>query len=194
MTAAFASQSPPASDPLFRQYIEEAVAKTAENISPLYRLDAFDWTVLAVYFAVLFLLSLYALAYAYLTFTKGGRTIYAVGSNAEAARAAGLNVLLYSILPYVISGALAAVGWWTTRRRGRPAMPWLVPPAALALAVGAWQYRSLPSETGPRLVWWALPAVAVVCSIAAVVAERRARPRATSSATRRASTSSAARA
>ncbi|RUT32824.1 ABC transporter permease [Arsenicitalea aurantiaca] len=58
---------------------------------------------------VLFLLALYALAWAYLTYTKGGRTIYAVGSNKEAARAAGLNVLLYSILPYVISGALAAV-------------------------------------------------------------------------------------
>lgn len=58
---------------------------------------------------VLFLLILYAIAWAYLTYTKGGRTIYAVGSNAEAARAAGLNVLFYSILPYVISGALAAV-------------------------------------------------------------------------------------
>ena len=66
-------------------------------------------SVLGIPANVLFLLSLYALAYAYLTFTKGGRTIYAVGSNAEAARAAGLNVLLYSILPYVISGALAAV-------------------------------------------------------------------------------------
>ncbi len=30
-------------------------------------------------------------------------------SNREAARAAGLNVLLYSIMPYVVSGALAAV-------------------------------------------------------------------------------------
>lgn len=58
---------------------------------------------------VLFLLVLYLLAWAYLTYTKGGRTIYAVGSNREAARAAGLNVLFYSILPYVISGALAAV-------------------------------------------------------------------------------------
>ncbi|CAN5734880.1 sugar ABC transporter permease [soil metagenome] len=58
---------------------------------------------------VLVLLTLYAFAYWYLTYTKGGRTIYAVGSNAEAARAAGLNVLFYSILPYVISGALAAV-------------------------------------------------------------------------------------
>src|SRR5437764_12923698 len=46
-------------DPLLAKYVEEAVAKTAENISPLYRLDAFDWTVLTVYFAVRFVLSLY---------------------------------------------------------------------------------------------------------------------------------------
>jgi len=32
-----------------------------------------------------------------------------VGSNAEPARAAGLKVLFYSTLPYVVSGALAAV-------------------------------------------------------------------------------------
>src|SRR5919112_61585 len=52
-------QSPPATDTLFSKYIGEAVAKTAANVSPLYRLDAFDWTVLSIYFAVLFLLSLY---------------------------------------------------------------------------------------------------------------------------------------
>jgi len=58
---------------------------------------------------VVFLAVLYLAAWAYLTYTKGGRTIYAVGSNKEAARAAGLNVLFYSILPYMLSGALAAV-------------------------------------------------------------------------------------
>ncbi len=58
---------------------------------------------------VLFLVILYALAWAYLTYTKGGRTIYAVGSNKEAARAAGLNTLFYAVLPYVLSGALSAV-------------------------------------------------------------------------------------
>jgi ribose transport system permease protein len=58
---------------------------------------------------VLFLAVLYILAWAYLTYTKGGRTIYAIGSNKEAARAAGLSVLFYSVLPYVISGALSAV-------------------------------------------------------------------------------------
>jgi ribose transport system permease protein len=54
------------------------------------------------------LLVIYLLAGLYLSFTKGGRTIYAIGSNAEAARAAGLSVLFYNVLPYVVSGALAA--------------------------------------------------------------------------------------
>jgi ribose transport system permease protein len=58
---------------------------------------------------VVFLVVLYLLAWAYLTYMKGGRTIYAVGSNKEAARAAGLNTLFYSVLPYVLSGGLAAV-------------------------------------------------------------------------------------
>jgi ribose transport system permease protein len=66
-------------------------------------------TFLGVPANVVFLLLLYLVAWVYLTWTKGGRTIYAVGSNREAARAAGLSVMAYSILPYVISGALAAV-------------------------------------------------------------------------------------
>jgi ribose transport system permease protein len=65
--------------------------------------------VLGVQTNVWTLLALYALAWVYLTYTKGGRTIYAVGSNREAARTAGLNVLFYSVLPYVVSGALSAV-------------------------------------------------------------------------------------
>jgi ribose transport system permease protein len=58
---------------------------------------------------VLALLLLYAGAWGYLTYTKGGRTIYAIGSNREAARTAGLNVPFYNVVPYVVSGALAAV-------------------------------------------------------------------------------------
>lgn len=58
---------------------------------------------------VLFLLILYAICWAYLTYTKGGRTTYAVGSNIEAARAAGLNTRFYSVLPYVLAGGLSAV-------------------------------------------------------------------------------------
>ncbi|MBW7920758.1 MAG: ABC transporter permease [Rubellimicrobium sp.] len=58
---------------------------------------------------VVILLVLYAAAWAYLTHTKGGRTIYALGSNPRAARIAGLNTVFYSILPYAVSGMLAAV-------------------------------------------------------------------------------------
>lgn len=58
---------------------------------------------------VIILLVLYVCAWYYLSRTRGGRTIYAVGSNTEAARISGLNVQFYTILPYVISGALAAV-------------------------------------------------------------------------------------
>jgi ribose transport system permease protein len=74
--------------------------------------DAFGNIVYASIFGVpanvLTLLLLYILAWAYLNFTKGGRTVYAIGSNREAARTAGLNVLAFSILPYVISGGLSA--------------------------------------------------------------------------------------
>jgi ribose transport system permease protein len=56
-----------------------------------------------------FLVLLFALAWYYLTYTKGGRTIYAIGSNVDAARAAGLRVTYYTVLAYVVSGALSAV-------------------------------------------------------------------------------------
>ena len=73
-------------------------------------LDAIVYsTFLGIPANVLFLLALYLAAWGYLTYTKGGRTIYAIGSNVEAARAAGLSTLVYSILPYVVSGALASV-------------------------------------------------------------------------------------
>ncbi|WP_284948067.1 ABC transporter permease [Acidisoma cladoniae] len=66
-------------------------------------------TILGIRANVLVLLGAYLLAWLYLSYTKGGRTIYALGSNREAARAAGLNIRFYSILPYVTSGCLAAL-------------------------------------------------------------------------------------
>jgi ribose transport system permease protein len=71
--------------------------------------DLASATVLGIPVNFLVLVLLYAAAWYYLTFTKGGRTIYAIGSNVEAARTAGLRVDFYSILVYVISGALSAV-------------------------------------------------------------------------------------
>jgi ribose transport system permease protein len=75
---------------------------------PLGLQDIVYTTVLGIPTNVIFLIALYVATWAWLTYSKGGRTIYAVGSNIEAARAAGLNTLFYSIFPYVACGALAA--------------------------------------------------------------------------------------
>ena len=83
---------------------QQAVSDIPESLRA-----AFDTNLLGIPVNVLCLLGLYVAAWAYLTYAKGGRTIYAVGSNREAARAAGLNTLFYSVLPYVLSGGLAAV-------------------------------------------------------------------------------------
>ncbi|HLW26532.1 MAG TPA: ABC transporter permease [Kiloniellales bacterium] len=83
--------------------------QTSISSIPFELSDLVFTTVLGVPTNVICLVALYILAGLYLSYTKGGRTIYAVGSNKEAARTAGLSVLFYSILPYVISGALAAV-------------------------------------------------------------------------------------
>ncbi len=57
----------------------------------------------------IFVVLLFAAAWYYMTYTKGGRSIYAIGSNIEAARAAGLKVSYYTNLAYVVSGALSAL-------------------------------------------------------------------------------------
>jgi ribose transport system permease protein len=81
-----------------------AIADLPDNFG-----DIVYTSVLGIPANVLTLLVLYGVAWAYLNLTKGGRTIYAIGSNREAARTAGLNVLAFSILPYVIASGLAAV-------------------------------------------------------------------------------------
>jgi ribose transport system permease protein len=55
------------------------------------------------------LVALYALCWWFLTYAKGGRTLYAIGSNVEAARVAGLSIALWSVLAYVTSGVMSAV-------------------------------------------------------------------------------------
>ena len=57
-----------------------------------------------IYFAVLT-----ALMWFFLTRTKWGRVMYAIGSNPEAARLAGVRVGLYKTLAYMISGVMAAI-------------------------------------------------------------------------------------
>lgn len=73
--------------------------------------------------SLIFVVALYTAAWAYLAYTKGGRTLYAIGSNREAARAAGLRVLVYGAVPYVISGTLAAVAITLSAGKFLPAAP-----------------------------------------------------------------------
>ncbi|HEY6803456.1 MAG TPA: glycosyltransferase family 2 protein [Pyrinomonadaceae bacterium] len=46
-------------DDLFAKYFQDLVNKTWGNISPLYRLDTFDWIILLAYFSILFVLAVY---------------------------------------------------------------------------------------------------------------------------------------
>lgn len=49
----------PTPDQLFELYFHDLVYKTWSNISPLYRLDTFDWTILISYFTILTVLAIY---------------------------------------------------------------------------------------------------------------------------------------
>jgi cellulose synthase/poly-beta-1,6-N-acetylglucosamine synthase-like glycosyltransferase len=44
---------------VFSKFIMDSINKTWGNISPLYQLDAFDWTVLILYFSILIVLAVY---------------------------------------------------------------------------------------------------------------------------------------
>jgi ribose transport system permease protein len=68
-----------------------------------------DSSLLGLPMNVIILVTCYALAWLYLGWAKGGRTIYAVGSNIEAARIAGLAATRYRIVVYVICGAMSAL-------------------------------------------------------------------------------------
>jgi len=59
---------------------------------------------------IIIMLLLVALAFLFLTYTKHGRYMYAVGANAEAARLSGINVQKYRALAYVFSAVLASIG------------------------------------------------------------------------------------
>ena len=69
--------------------------------------------------------------------------------------------------------AVAVAGWSAHRSRRLPALVAAVPPVLLAVVVGAWQFLSLPPETGPRPVWWVLPVIAAVSLSVGLIAGRR---------------------
>lgn len=55
------------------------------------------------------MLVVFVLGWIYLRYTTGGRSLYAIGGNQEVARLAGINVNLYTIGVYVVSGLLAGL-------------------------------------------------------------------------------------
>ncbi|MDO8364591.1 MAG: hypothetical protein Q7V88_16995 [Actinomycetota bacterium] len=83
-----------------------------------------------------------------------------------------------AVVGAVLAVAAAAAGPAAMRRRRARGIAGATSDlAVLAVVIGWWQYSSLPAETGPRPVWFALPAVAAVAGIAALVlALRNARP------------------
>jgi simple sugar transport system permease protein len=59
---------------------------------------------------IIIMLALVIIAFLFLTYTKHGRYMYAVGSNIEAARLSGINVQKYRVLAYIFSAVLASIG------------------------------------------------------------------------------------
>ncbi|MFN6925026.1 MAG: ABC transporter permease [Tabrizicola sp.] len=60
--------------------------------------------------SVVVLIVVAVLTWGFLELTRHGRVMYAIGSNAQAAALAGINVAGYRILAYVISGVMASLG------------------------------------------------------------------------------------
>ncbi len=78
-----------------------------------------------------------------------------------------------SRVPLAIGAAIGAglviLAVVTRHRLGWP----LLAVAVAAAGIGWWQFSSLPSETGPLLVWWLLPAIATVSVVVALALGRR---------------------
>ena len=58
---------------------------------------------------VAIMLIVFLVGWLYLRYTSGGRSLYAIGGNQEVARLAGINVNLYTVGVYVVSGLLAGL-------------------------------------------------------------------------------------
>ncbi len=72
-----------------------------------------------------------------------------------------------------VAGLAGAIGVWLLRDRRIPAIAATIPLVLLAVLVGAAQYTSLPSATGPRPIWIVLPLIAAAsASIGVVLALR----------------------
>lgn len=64
-----------------------------------------------------------------------------------------------------LAGAVSAAAAWLLRGTRVPALVAAVPLVVAAFGVGLAQYLSLPAATDPRLIWVALPSIAVLSAI-----------------------------
>lgn len=55
------------------------------------------------------MLVVFAIGWIFLRYTSGGRSLYAIGGNPEVARLAGINVKLFTVGVYLVSGLLAGL-------------------------------------------------------------------------------------
>lgn len=60
-------------------------------------------------FTVAVMLVVFAAGWVFLRYTSGGRSLYAIGGNPEVARLAGINVKLFTVGVYMLSGLLAGL-------------------------------------------------------------------------------------
>jgi ribose transport system permease protein len=74
----------------------------------LKEIDSFTILNLPTY--VWIVIVVFILGQLFLSFTKPGRMLYAIGSNDQAARYSGITVSLYTIIPYVLMGLLCLIG------------------------------------------------------------------------------------
>jgi ribose transport system permease protein len=85
------------------------------NGSPIFSLDPrlepiFYGTVVGIPLPFLYIIVFYALAAVFMSRTRTGREIYAVGGNAPAARLSGIKVERIQTIAFVIAGFMTAVG------------------------------------------------------------------------------------
>jgi ribose transport system permease protein len=72
--------------------------------------DSFYGHLFGIPLPFVYVVVLYAVAWAYLRYTKGGRRIYAVGGNDAAARLVGIKVNRVRMQVFVVAGVLSALG------------------------------------------------------------------------------------
>jgi len=108
---------PPFIATLGMMQVASGLAYLLSQGKPIYQLPASFTTLgrgadplLGLPWAVLLMVALYALAHLFMTRTVGGRHIYAVGGNPEAARLAGVPVGRVLMGVYVACGLLAGLG------------------------------------------------------------------------------------